>query len=539
MKYLCLSFALLLTSPAWSQDKDQPADPATDIAARIKAGELDDAAAALTRAVRRNRTDRTLNRLHKTLAEKMAEAGNDAGAAQQYSQFFLARTTPTSVIARELGKATECLENAIKDDSDNASLHMMRGRFASAAARTRQYKPAAEQYSKLLDWQLDSEANPRSVYSTLASLRLYLSRAGRQKDVLPTIDRVEKYIAGRGESLQDRTSLLQVHNIKSMALRTTDSEAAVALLQADYDSAKAEYAKEKSDDAAELAAWATYHLFSMKSGEEKNTLFTEHQELAKQLAMKKTNYNMVRNFASAGTSLVAANVSSDPDAAAKMIESLKAEMASLEEENKAYSPTLRSYQSSLSRYEGRIESARKLLAMVGKPAPEFDVAAWATEDGQAPDLKGKVVLVDFWAIWCGPCVATFPHLKHLQEEYGDRGFQVVGVTRYYNYSWDDEKKKAIRGPRGEKGDADAEHTAIRNFLASHDLSHPSFVVPEGSKMQSNFGVSGIPHAVVIDRNGNIQLVKVGSGEANSKAIEAKVRELLSAGADDGKEVGAQ
>jgi hypothetical protein len=34
--------------------------------------------------------------------------------------------------------------------------------------------------------------------------------------------------------------------------------------------------------------------------------------------------------------------------------------------------------------------------MVGKPAPEFDVAAWATEDGQAPDLKGKVVLVDFW-----------------------------------------------------------------------------------------------------------------------------------------------
>jgi hypothetical protein len=42
-------------------------------------------------------------------------------------------------------------------------------------------------------------------------------------------------------------------------------------------------------------------------------------------------------------------------------------------------------------------------------------------------------------------------------------------------------------------------------------------------MQSNFGVSGIPHAVVIDRNGNIQLVKVGSGEANSKAIEGRRR----------------
>lgn len=539
MKYLCLSFALLLTSPAWSQDKEEAADPATDIAAQIEAGDLDEASAALTKVVRRNRSDRKLNRLHKTLAEKMAEAGNAAGAAEHYAQFFQARTTPTSVVTRELDKATECLESAIKDDSDNVGLQMMRGRYASAAGRARQYKPAAEQYLKLLEWQIESEAHPRSAYSTLSNLRLFLPRAERQKDVLPTIDRVEKYIAGHGDTLQDRTLLLQVHNTKSMALRATDSEAAAALLQADYDAAKAEYEIEKSDDAGELAAWATYHLFLMKSGEEKNTLFAEHQELAKQLAMKKTNNNMVRNFASAGTSVVAANVSSDPDAAEKMIESLKAEMASLEEENEAYSPILRRSKLSLSRYEGRIEPARKLLAMVGKPAPKFDVAAWATEDGQAPDLKGKVVLVDFWAIWCGPCIATFPHLKHLQEEYGDQGFQVVGVTRYYNYSWDDEKKKAVRGPRGKKGDPDAEHTAIRNFLASHDLGHPSLVVPDGSEMQSNFGVSGIPHAVVIDRDGNIQLVKVGSGQANSKAIEAKVRELLSAGADAGKEVGAQ
>src|SRR5438093_7978438 len=67
---------------------------------------------------------------------------------------------------------------------------------------------------------------------------------------------------------------------------------------------------------------------------------------------------------------------------------------------------------------------------VGKPAPEIP-AGDVNINGKAmklSELKGKVVLIDFWAVWCGPCVASIPTLREWQDEYKDRGFVVLGVT---------------------------------------------------------------------------------------------------------------
>ena len=70
--------------------------------------------------------------------------------------------------------------------------------------------------------------------------------------------------------------------------------------------------------------------------------------------------------------------------------------------------------------------------MIGKPAPDFggDFAV----NGKATkisDLKGKVVLIDFWAVWCGPCLASFPDLRDLNDQYHDKGLEIVGVTTYF------------------------------------------------------------------------------------------------------------
>ena len=95
-----------------------------------------------------------------------------------------------------------------------------------------------------------------------------------------------------------------------------------------------------------------------------------------------------------------------------------------------------------------MESMKPVSSLVGKPAPEWDIDAWVNADSTTQEsLKGKVVLIDFWAMWCGPCIATFPHLREWREEFGEQGFEIVGVTQYYNFEWDPENKRGIAGPR--------------------------------------------------------------------------------------------
>lgn len=211
-----------------------------------------------------------------------------------------------------------------------------------------------------------------------------------------------------------------------------------------------------------------------------------------------------------------------PDSAARMISDLK---EIVDASTVAEHPLVASSMRSLAALEQRIAAARLLLEMVGKPAPEFDYGTTAHgETITAESLRGKVILVDFWAVWCGPCIATFPHLNSLHDEFHDAGLEIVGVTRQYNYEWNDEQGRASRSM--EEVPLEAELAMLEKFMDSHELRHSTVVVPGESRMHSNFGVTGIPHAVVIDRAGIVRLIKVGSGEANAAAIHDEIARLV-------------
>ena len=221
---------------------------------------------------------------------------------------------------------------------------------------------------------------------------------------------------------------------------------------------------------------------------------------------------------------VSALARTDPEAALKSLTDYVALLNDLKEKSEGKVPLINRYLAQSKTLERMIESERKRLALIGQPAIPFEAEAWANGEAlSSNDLQGKVVLLDFWAVWCGPCIATFPHLRDWNEKYGSRGFQVVGVTRYYQYGWDADAKRPSRSPDLSPED---ERKALDQFAEHHQLKHPFAIMGEGSKFQEEYGVTGIPQAVLIDKKGIVRMIKVGSGDKNAHDLEELIEKLL-------------
>src|SRR6185369_14588332 len=92
---------------------------------------------------------------------------------------------------------------------------------------------------------------------------------------------------------------------------------------------------------------------------------------------------------------------------------------------------------------------------VGDKAPAFSVEKWVKGDSITGFEKGKVFVVEFWATWCGPCIAQFPHLSELQSEYKGKGLTVIGTNIWedaHGDAYDDKTFDTVKKFVGEQGD---------------------------------------------------------------------------------------
>ena len=107
-----------------------------------------------------------------------------------------------------------------------------------------------------------------------------------------------------------------------------------------------------------------------------------------------------------------------------------------------------------------------------------------------PEFRGKVVLLDFWASWCGPCRNALPNLKRLQAVYGGADFVVISVSE------------------------DDDQSAWRAFVSSHNMTWPQRLDSDGS-IQRQFGVNALPTYVLIGRDGTVLQKFIGEAPAES------------------------
>ena len=145
-----------------------------------------------------------------------------------------------------------------------------------------------------------------------------------------------------------------------------------------------------------------------------------------------------------------------------------------------------------------------LPASAGAPAasaPDFSLPARAGGKVQLSELKGEVVMINFWASWCGPCRQEMPLLEQIQEKYQPLGFTLLGVNV-------------------EPDSAEAE-----KFLKNVQVSFPILFDRENS-VSSRFGVEAMPSSVLIDREGNVRHVHRGYKPGDEAVYADLIRGLV-------------
>jgi len=140
-------------------------------------------------------------------------------------------------------------------------------------------------------------------------------------------------------------------------------------------------------------------------------------------------------------------------------------------------------------------------ADAGGPAPSFTLAALTGQQAALSQYKGQVVMVNFWATWCGPCQQEMPLLDQMYKKYKPAGFTLIGVN------------------------VDKEAPPVRELMARKPVSFPVLLDP-ANQVSKAYHVDEMPSSVLIDRKGEIRYIHRGYRPGDENEYQDRIRQLI-------------
>jgi thiol-disulfide isomerase/thioredoxin len=150
--------------------------------------------------------------------------------------------------------------------------------------------------------------------------------------------------------------------------------------------------------------------------------------------------------------------------------------------------------------QGVETSRRDQPALVGKTAPDFALTDLSGKTVRLSNFKGKIVLLDFWATWCGPCRRQIPEFVELQKQYAGKGFSLLGIAL-------DEEGAVV----------------VKPFVRQFGINYP-VVIGDTHVSAAYGGIQALPTAVLIDRDSRI--IQTFVGDRAKSDYERAIRSAL-------------
>lgn len=438
-----------------------------------------------------------------------------------------------------LPAAETALSQKLTEFPQSARIHALHMNFAYAYRRAGEHDLAFAHMQSLVSYYLQAAGQQPELYRQLAnsldSMAGYGQVAGKSQRVTAQFQGVLSTLQTRYESNRSDPVLGAIHDVRlrmiDFLIDLREYEEADKYLAAELQQAKAEYEeKSNSPDFVIRLANALDSRVTLREATGEDDVEDARTRQLVFLQIKAEAFpghaGILRAYLDAHLAAINTLARSNPDRAAALLQKSKSFIDRIDSEEREIKQHVMIARRSLPYLQKLIADGKRHSRLIDGAWSPPEAIDWLNSDPLEPDdFKGKVVLLDFWSVWCVPCLESFPVLNRWHDRHGRDGLVIVGVTRFYNYGWDEARSMVVKELERDVPQRE-EREALGRFIDKQNLEYPIAITSPQSDYQQQYHVVSLPQTVLIDRQGKIRLIRVGTGPAIMREIERKLIKLL-------------